>query len=326
MSIAAIVLAGDREASKNILGRNKAFLELSGKPIFFYVLAALEEARQVDRIILVGPKYEIEEHLKHWHFKTPIVVIEQRENVYENAWNGFLHSLPGYADSASENLYEQQNPDHSALFVSADIPVVVGLEIDQFISAADMKNFDVVMGVTRNTLMKRYLPTRNRPGIRMTFFHLKEFSVRQSNIILAKPFQIKNRAYFRLMYAMRHQRNFLQMVKLGWTLIQLPESTPKILLDYLLLHLNMVASIAGFHSLLAQTRRLVSIKRICKHISALLGTRFCVLENQLGGALLDIDNERDYRAMAKMFNIWKSEQRRLGKIQHAPMALPPYDD
>ena len=147
----------------------------------------------------------------------------------------------------------------------------------------------------------------------MTFFHLKEFSIRQSNIILVKPFRVKNKEYFRLMYAMRHQKNFLQMVKLGWTLMRLPEGSLKIMGDYFLLHLNMAISLAGLHLLLNRTRKLISIERISRHISALLGASFCVLENHLGGAALDTDNDRDYHAMSHMFNIWKAEQMRLGK-------------
>ena len=155
VNITAVVLAGDQEASKNILGKNKAFLEMSGKPILYHVLAALDEARHINRMILVGPKARIVALLKNWNFKKPVTVIEQKINVYENAWSGFLNSLPDYSEKIPEKEYEKRYPDQPALFVAADIPMIVGPEIDQFISTADLANYDVILGMTQENRMKR---------------------------------------------------------------------------------------------------------------------------------------------------------------------------
>src|SRR5205809_4972874 len=49
-----IVTAGDRHASRPVLGDNKAFLPLAGVPVINYVLSAIEQARCTSRIFVVG--------------------------------------------------------------------------------------------------------------------------------------------------------------------------------------------------------------------------------------------------------------------------------
>src|SRR5438132_14011147 len=49
-----IVTAGDRHASRPVLGDNKAFLLVAGVPVINYVLSAIEQARCTARICVVG--------------------------------------------------------------------------------------------------------------------------------------------------------------------------------------------------------------------------------------------------------------------------------
>ncbi len=60
-TVDAVLLAGDRGASRTVCGRNKSFLHINGIPLFMYVLRALEGAELVDRICIIGPDEQIEQ-------------------------------------------------------------------------------------------------------------------------------------------------------------------------------------------------------------------------------------------------------------------------
>ena len=313
VGITAVVIAGDRKYSKNVLGQNKALLDLDGRPILFHVLSALDEAEQIDNIYLVGPKARIENHLNEWDLKTPLTIMEQKENALENAWGAFIRSLPGVTDDTSEQVLEKKHRDHPILVVTADIPLLVGAEIDHFISNADLSKYDMIMGGATEEVMKKFYPTDTTPGLRLAYFYMKEFLIRQSNIFLVRPFQVKNLKYIQLMYAMRYQKQMTQALKLAWTLIKLTRGSLFILFDFLVLQLNMHLARLGLMPIVGLTRRLTNLNRLCRHTGRILGTRFIVIENPLGGAALDTDNDQDYRAMQQMFKIWKAEQRKLGQ-------------
>jgi len=313
VGITAVVIAGDRKHSKNILGQNKAFLDMDGKPILLHVLSALDEAKHIDNIYLVGPKARIEEHLNGWNFKTPLTVLEQKENALENAWSAFICSLPGYSAQTPAAVLEKKYPDHPVLIVTADIPLLIGAEIDHFISNADLEKYDMIMGGTTEKVLKKFYPTDSTPGIQLAYFHMEEFLIRQSNIFLIKPFQVKNLKYILLMYSMRYQTQTMQALKLAWTLIKLTRGSLIILFDFLALQINMHLTRLNMASVVQRTRKLTNLDRLCRHAGRILGTRLIVIENPLGGAALDTDNDQDYQTMHQMFKTWKAEQKRLGE-------------
>ena len=61
----AVLLAGDRGASRTVCGSNKAFLPVNGIPLFIHVLRALGRAELVRRICVVGPHERLEQALRH---------------------------------------------------------------------------------------------------------------------------------------------------------------------------------------------------------------------------------------------------------------------
>lgn len=313
MNITAIVLCGDREATKNIQGQNKAFLKIEQYPVVHHVLMALDEARYVNRVIVVGPEFKIKKYASDWTFSTPITILDQRANVYENSWYAFLHSLPEDYSKLSLSQIERRYRNHSVLIVAADIPLLVGAEVDHFIDSIQKKEHDVIFGYSSEDTLKQFYPTRTRPGIRLMYFYLNEALIRHSNIMIVKPFCIKNRDYIRRMYTMRHQQKIMQVIKLMFNLIKIPERSIHILFHYLILQLSMNSSRLGLTCLLPYTRRAVNMDRICAHISLLLDARCCLVENPLGGAALDMDNVSDYIVMRQMFRVWKANQRCLAQ-------------
>src|SRR5438093_12850942 len=82
-----IVTAGDRHASRPVLGDNKAFLPLAGVPIINYVLSAIEQARCTARIFVVGDTARLAAALAFpltpWRRTRPLYLMWQGNNFYE---------------------------------------------------------------------------------------------------------------------------------------------------------------------------------------------------------------------------------------------------
>ena len=72
-AVDTIVLAGDKSASRSVLGKNKLFLEIDKIPLLVYVLNALENVEQIGNIYIIGPKTAIEDllltHRDHLHHR-----------------------------------------------------------------------------------------------------------------------------------------------------------------------------------------------------------------------------------------------------------------
>src|SRR5205809_2830273 len=104
-----IVTAGDRDASRPVLGDNKAFLPLAGVPIINYVLRAVDQARYTARIFVVGDTARLAAALAvpptPWCGTHPLYLLEQRNTLYENIWHAFLHTLPDYTPGTDWRIH-----------------------------------------------------------------------------------------------------------------------------------------------------------------------------------------------------------------------------
>src|SRR4029450_9477466 len=83
-----IVTAGDRHASRPVLGDNKAFLPIAGVPVINYVLSAIEQARCTARIFVVGDTARLRAALAVPNTPVrgmrPLYLLEQGNTLYEN--------------------------------------------------------------------------------------------------------------------------------------------------------------------------------------------------------------------------------------------------
>src|SRR5687768_7446422 len=127
-SLDVIITAGDRSASRPVLGENKAFLSIAGVPVLHYVLSAVERARCAARIFVVGNKARLEQLLSvpHTPFRgtCPLVLLEQGETLYDNVWTAFLHTLPDYTPGADWHPYTKTTAvDKTVLVMPGDIPL-----------------------------------------------------------------------------------------------------------------------------------------------------------------------------------------------------------
>ena len=241
-----VIAAGNRRASRAVLGTNKIVLPVAGAPVITHVLSAVERAECTDRIFVVGDVRELEQALASTHSPfqglCPLHLIEQYQTFYENVWEGFLRTLPDYDPNARWQIYmDRPEVDKAVLFMSGDIPLATPQEIDAFVAACDLSRFDYFLGVTPETMLRAYYPRQGRPGITMSYFTLRNLRIRQNNLHLVRPFRLGNRFYIEKMYEYRYQKEWHNIAKLSWELFGKQRSSWQFVGAFLRLHAARVA-------------------------------------------------------------------------------------
>jgi GTP:adenosylcobinamide-phosphate guanylyltransferase len=310
MRVQAVLLAGDRGASRAVRGESKAFIEVAGKPMVVHVLEALLHTPEVSEVYLVGDPLRLEgalaEHgclLLAAARSRPVHIVPQRETLYQNVWHTFLRTLPE----------GQPREDHPILVVPSDIPLAVPEEISGFVQESMRMDADYVVGVTPDFALERFAPREGEPGISMAYFNLAEGRFRQNNLHLVRPLRFGNRHYVQDMYEHRYQKEFGNMVRLGLRIMRREYRHLWVLFLYALLHLAGVLDRRGHPRLSRWVRARLPLARVERAMSGVLKTRFRIATTLLGGAAADVDNEVDLEAAEKMFHRWKEMQARLSR-------------
>jgi hypothetical protein len=276
---------------------------VGGLPSIVHVLKALGEVHFIDRVCVIGPKEELDNILDQYSDHVPgherLDTLEQKENLFTNVWHAFRHLLEQSGQTDRSGI------DKSILFVPGDIPLVTSWEIDHFLSQCNPAEHDYFLGVTTEESLRPFYPTRDDPGIKMEYFHVKEKKYRQNNLHVVKPFRVSNADYIQKVYDFRYQQEFLNMCGLAWEFVKAKVGL-RGLRCYGLLHLSLLLSRMHLEKLTWVPRRFASRAFVESCISRALGTRFVTIEVPLGGAALDIDNQRDYEALRTMFPRWRA--------------------
>jgi GTP:adenosylcobinamide-phosphate guanylyltransferase len=302
----AFVLAGDRGASHQILGMNKALLRLEGYPLFIHVLKVLDEVPEVSRIYLVGPQKkmmeEIERALPYTLFLKKIEVLEQRNNLIENILAAYSHSLPGYQDGV--DIHQLNHGDPPALFLPADIPLITSAEIREFISNSDMKRYDYCLGVTSEEVLTRFYPEGDQPGIKMAYVYLRDQAFRLNNLHLARPLRVGAGRDIQNMYDHRYQKYLRNRIRIMFQILKRP-GWFDVLTSYLLAQGAVFFAQSNRLRLASIFRRPFTLPKVEREISRFLETRFKVVETTIGSAALDIDDEASYQIISTRFREWR---------------------
>ena len=319
-SYPVILAAGDRGRARPVLGVNKGLLDLAGSPVFTHVMANLEQSPWVEAIYLVGPQDRLEEALARpgipFRGLKPVVVLPQWENLYLNIWNTFQKVLEDKGKTDPGLVPEQL----AVLIVPCDIPLMVPEEVDEFVRACDMDRFDYIVGISSAQTLRRYYPQRDRRGIRLMCFHLREGSYRQNNLHMVRPLRIGNRDYIQKIYDYRLQREWGSILRLLWEIFRAEEATLSTAAWYLMLHMAAILHRIPRLPLYRLPAWCLPRDRLERSVSRLLRTRFSTVETSFGGAALDIDTPEHYGVIRENFETWVRIQRdevlpRLG--QHA---------
>lgn len=161
----ALVLAGTKEKGPlEIVANvdNKALIMINDKPIIEYVVDALKNTENIDKVLVVGPKDELYPYIG----KKVEKILESGSSILENMEIGL-----NYFNSKS-NL----------LLLASDIPLITSQAIDEFINKCIER--DAYIGypiITKDDIVKKY------PETIRTYVEMKEGTFCGGNIVFFKP-------------------------------------------------------------------------------------------------------------------------------------------
>lgn len=303
MVIDAVVVAGDGKAARTVFKKNKALLDVGGRPILRHIVETLKSCRAIGRIVVVGPKDAFDPIIGD----TGVLVVPQKRSLAENGWEGFLHTLPGYASKLdiSAELVER-NFHKQVLFLSGDIPLLCKEEIEEFLSGCDFERYDYLAGITSEESLEAFGPRKGKPGIKMATFHTRDGNFRQNNLHVARPFVLLNSIDLVLKaYEYRYQKKLGNILRALVEILRLgPGKVGATLLLYLVLQLSALFGALGMNRAARWASYPVTRNQIERVVSSLLDARFKLVETTIGGAALDVDNEKDYMTLSVMYRDW----------------------
>ncbi|HSR87452.1 MAG TPA: nucleotidyltransferase family protein, partial [Pontiella sp.] len=214
----AVVLAGDRRASIQVRSENKAFLLLKGRPLFVHVLQALQNARFVGDIVVVGPRERLEAELVA-HGIEGVRAVEQRESMIDNFKAGYVAALGLRDDTEFWSLKGSEYEQIPVLVAPCDIPLLVAGEVDEFIARSNMHEYDYSIGVTSAKVLSHYYPRDGKAGIQMIYFHVREDLLRHNNLHVAKPLTFAHLDYIEKMYEWRYQTRAANILRMMFSIL-----------------------------------------------------------------------------------------------------------
>jgi molybdopterin-guanine dinucleotide biosynthesis protein A len=301
-----IILAGDRNASRSVLGKNKLFVQIAGMPLLVYVLRALEQVERIGNIKIIGPRDTIEKLLLEYRGQLSgdkiIEVLEQKDNAYQNFWSAFTRTVPGYYDGIE--AVDQSIMDKQVLVLPTDMPFITRREINEFLDACVDQALDYCLGMTEEEHLRKFYATADKPGIEMTYLHLREGSYRINNLHLIKPFRILNREYIEKIYERRYQKKFVNIAKMAYDFISTRGYGFKPLYLYAILELAILFRYYGISFMARQLKKLVSSADMSTYGGVILKTRIGIIETTLGGCAVDIDSDKDFVIAESMYQEW----------------------
>ncbi|MEN3189958.1 MAG: nucleotidyltransferase family protein [Atribacterota bacterium] len=161
----ALILAGTKgrgplEIATNV--ENKTLIMINGRPIIDYIVDALKRSKNIDKIVVVGPKNELYYYIG-----------EKVEKIIEPG-NSILYNL--------EVGIKYFNSNKDLLILTSDIPLISPQAIDEFIEKClERKAHLGYPIIKKENIIKKY------PEAQRTYVKIKEGTVCGGNIIFFKP-------------------------------------------------------------------------------------------------------------------------------------------
>lgn len=310
--LSALVLAGDKKGAKAIKHDNKAFLEFHGEPLIIHVFRALHAAKEIDRILVVGPARRLRTVIEGSTLpnRDQITVVEQRQNLLENGKAGYVASLGmEYSPALFHSLRDSEYTEIPILALTCDIPLVTSWEIDEMVTSSNMKRYDYCIGLTKDDVMKAYYPSGDQPGIRMAYYHLREGRCRHNNLHMVKPLKIHRMVFVEQAYMARYQKKFINMFRLGLVFLfvgrwMFRATRLFITLQYARFRYNRLKG-GKLYERIRSTNRLSTCARC---IGGIMDMKMNGTFTSYGGATLDVDNAKDLEIAEKMRDPWMAYQ------------------
>ena len=161
----ALILAGTQERGpleieENI--DNKALIMINNKPIIEYIVDALNNSENIDRILVVGPKNKLHPYIG----KKVEEILNSGKSILENMEIGLNYF------NSTDNL----------LLLASDIPLITPEAIDEFLRICTKRKAQIGYPIiTKENIVKKY------PETKRTYIKMKEGIFCGGNIAFFKP-------------------------------------------------------------------------------------------------------------------------------------------
>ena len=302
----AIILAGTHERADYLIqGRNKAGLELQGRPLLQWVVDALLRASSVDRIFIVGPVAELSRVVR----KRPsrVRLVPQAGQLIANAWEGF---------QASEALRgASADTERPLLFLSCDLPLVTPAAVDDFVARCAERDratpelAALLTGITEESSLVEFQRQGEEAGIERPFVEMRSGRYRLANIFIARPLRMGHREMLQHGFSHRKAKKWRHVLGLAWTFLRQRGRWRGAWMLALLSAARLASRWPG--RVYRALRRRNTEERLEAAASLLLGGPLRLVVTPYGSLSIDVDDEADYRVLQERFADWAPDSRHI---------------
>ena len=161
----ALILAGIKEKGPLEIAENvdnKALIMINNRPMIDYIVDALNNSENIDRILVVGPKNELHPY------------IGKKVDEILNSGNSILENM-----EIGLNFF---NSADNLLLLTSDIPLITPDAIDEFLEICTKRKAYIGYPIiTKENIVKKY------PETKRTYVKMKEGIFCGGNIVFFKP-------------------------------------------------------------------------------------------------------------------------------------------
>ena len=293
--IDAVVLAGTHgDPSRWVQGKNKAFLNVDGRPLLRHVIDAVLGAQSIAGIFVVGPVDQMSEALAG--VPERVQMVAQQGNMLGNGWAG-VHASERQRNSA-------RDPLRPYLAISSDLPLVSSIALDDFVArcADDDQAADSAYGLMIGLADEAALAPFSETEIVRPFVELEFARVRLANIYIARPWALTNLQFLQTGFGFRKAVNWKNVLGLTLSFLSQPGGWQAAWLT-LRLQATLLAARRGSR-LYRRLRRWNTRERVEAYTSKVLGGPVRLVTSPFGGLSLDVDDEEDLRKLAGRYHDW----------------------
>lgn len=299
--IDAIVLAGTHQNPRRLInGRNKAFLEIAGRPLVRHVVDALHEARYVGQVFVVGPSEALERVLDH---RPGVHCVEQEGRMLSNSWAGIRAAEAHYRDLKLDEVHLRP-----LLIISSDLPLITPISVDDFVLRCAVLDrgtgidHAMLTGVAEDVGLRPFYGDDGKPGIYRPLVQLDSVQLRLANIYVARPRHLAHSEFLQTSFSLRKAKDWRNVMKLVFSLFRQHGGWGA---AWVTVRLQLAAMLKkGQGRLYRKLRAGNTVERVNKGVSTVLGGPVSMVVTPFGGLSLDVDDEEDYRILSDRYQEW----------------------
>lgn len=162
----AVILAGSDLSKAGTEYEYKALIRLNDRYMIEYVLDAVTQASNINRVIVIGPKELLLSRLLPNEKYSKVEFIDQDSSIMKNA----------------KKAIEYLNENLKVMFLTCDIPFITSEAVDEFIQQSMQSGADICYPI-----VEKKVNDSKYPEMKRTYGTVKEGTFTGGNVVLINP-------------------------------------------------------------------------------------------------------------------------------------------